>query len=193
MRLVLENLPRAYATPDDLEARANMMSRPPWGLWPSRKGLGAIHSLSHPVGAVYNTHHGTTNAVVMPMVLDFNRAAIEDRKRNHAITNPQAHPGADVVLRAGAGDDEHAALALLHPVDLVVAAEFAPGDRRPGRPGRVPAGSVRGARRGMTAPLAARDSGRLPKAVWPPCPLALPRRMFERPMKLATKAVAGLR
>jgi alcohol dehydrogenase class IV len=42
-----------------------------------QKGLGAIHSLSHPVGAVYNTHHGTTNAVVMPMVLDFNRPAIE--------------------------------------------------------------------------------------------------------------------
>ena len=44
-----------------------------------QKGLGAIHSLSHPVGAVYGTHHGTTNAVVMPMVLDFNRPAIEDR------------------------------------------------------------------------------------------------------------------
>ncbi|MGL6211644.1 MAG: iron-containing alcohol dehydrogenase, partial [Paracoccaceae bacterium] len=44
-----------------------------------QKGLGAIHSLSHPVGALYNTHHGTTNAVVMPMVLDFNRSAIEAR------------------------------------------------------------------------------------------------------------------
>ncbi len=44
-----------------------------------QKGLGAIHSLSHPVGAVYGTHHGTTNAVVMPMVLEFNRPAIEDR------------------------------------------------------------------------------------------------------------------
>jgi alcohol dehydrogenase class IV len=44
-----------------------------------QKGLGAIHSLSHPIGAVYNTHHGTTNAVVMPMVLDFNRRAVKDR------------------------------------------------------------------------------------------------------------------
>ena len=43
------------------------------------RALGAIHSLSHPVGAVYGTHHGTTNAVVMPMVLDFNRHAIENR------------------------------------------------------------------------------------------------------------------
>ncbi|MCC5968127.1 MAG: iron-containing alcohol dehydrogenase [Natronohydrobacter sp.] len=79
MRLVLENLPRAYATPDDLEARAHMMSAAAMGAVAFQKGLGAIHSLSHPVGAVYNTHHGTTNAVVMPMVLDFNRPAIEDR------------------------------------------------------------------------------------------------------------------
>lgn len=79
MRLVLENLPRAYATPDDLEARAHMMSAAAMGAVAFQKGLGAIHSLSHPVGAVYNTHHGTTNAVVMPMVLAFNRPAIEDR------------------------------------------------------------------------------------------------------------------
>lgn len=79
MRLVLENLPRVYATPDDLDARAQMMSAAAMGAVAFQKGLGAIHSLSHPVGAVYNTHHGTTNAVVMPMVLDFNRPAIDDR------------------------------------------------------------------------------------------------------------------
>ena len=79
MRLVFENLPKVYATPDDLEARANMMSAAAMGAVAFQKGLGAIHSLSHPIGAVYNTHHGTTNAVVMPMVLDFNRPAIEDR------------------------------------------------------------------------------------------------------------------
>ena len=53
--------------------------RPPWGAVAFQKGLGAIHSLSHPVGAIYNTHHGLTNAVVMPAVLVFNREAIEDR------------------------------------------------------------------------------------------------------------------
>ncbi len=79
MRLVLENLPRAYATPDDLDARAQMMAAAAMGAVAFQKGLGAIHSLSHPVGAVYNTHHGTTNAVVMPMVLEFNRPAIEER------------------------------------------------------------------------------------------------------------------
>jgi alcohol dehydrogenase class IV len=79
MRLVFENLPLAYAEPGNLEARAHMMSAAAMGAVAFQKGLGAIHSLSHPVGAVYNTHHGTTNAVVMPMVLDFNRPAIEER------------------------------------------------------------------------------------------------------------------
>ncbi len=79
MRLVFENLPKVYDNPNDLEARAHMMSAAAMGAVAFQKGLGAIHSLSHPVGAVYGTHHGTTNAVVMPMVLDFNRHAIEDR------------------------------------------------------------------------------------------------------------------
>ncbi|MBP9952273.1 MAG: iron-containing alcohol dehydrogenase [Cypionkella sp.] len=79
MRLVFENLPKVHANPNDLEARAHMMSAAAMGAVAFQKGLGAIHSLSHPVGAVYGTHHGTTNAVVMPMVLEFNRAAIEDR------------------------------------------------------------------------------------------------------------------
>ncbi|MBP6679452.1 MAG: iron-containing alcohol dehydrogenase [Paracoccus sp.] len=79
MRLVNEYLPRAYRTPDDLEARAQMMAAAAMGAVAFQKGLGAIHSLSHPVGAVYGTHHGTTNAVVMPMVLDFNRPVIEAR------------------------------------------------------------------------------------------------------------------
>ena len=77
MRLVFENLPLVYANPQDLQARAHMMSAAAMGAVAFQKGLGAIHSLSHPVGAVYGTHHGTTNAVVMPMVLTFNRAAIE--------------------------------------------------------------------------------------------------------------------
>jgi hypothetical protein len=79
MRLVFENLPKVYANPADIEARAHMMSAAAMGAVAFQKGLGAIHSLSHPVGAIYNTHHGTTNAVVMPMVLDWNRPAIEGR------------------------------------------------------------------------------------------------------------------
>ncbi len=77
MRLVFENLPKVYADPNDLDARAEMMSAAAMGATAFQKGLGAIHSLSHPIGALYNTHHGTTNAVVMPMVLTFNRPKVE--------------------------------------------------------------------------------------------------------------------
>ncbi|MEI2299701.1 iron-containing alcohol dehydrogenase [Ensifer sp. MJa1] len=79
MRLVKEYLPRAYKDGADIEARANMMSAAAMGAVAFQKGLGAIHSLSHPVGAIYNTHHGMTNAVVMPPVLRFNRPAIEEK------------------------------------------------------------------------------------------------------------------
>ena len=79
MRLVKEYLPVAYDDGDDLEARGHMMSAAAMGATAFQKGLGAIHSLSHPIGAVHHTHHGTTNAVVMQPVLRFNRAAVEDR------------------------------------------------------------------------------------------------------------------
>ena len=79
MRLVMTYLPRAYATPDDLEARAHMMSAAAMGATAFQKGLGAIHAMSHPVGAVFNTHHGTTNAVCMPAVLTFNADTIRGR------------------------------------------------------------------------------------------------------------------
>ena len=79
MRLVKEYLPRAFADGNDLEARAHMMSAAAMGATAFMKGLGAIHALSHPIGAFYNSHHGTTNAVVMAPVLTFNRAAIETR------------------------------------------------------------------------------------------------------------------
>lgn len=77
LRLVKEYLPRAYANGEDLEARAHMMSAAAMGATAFTKGLGAIHALSHPLGAMYHTHHGTTNAVCMPAVLQFNRPAIE--------------------------------------------------------------------------------------------------------------------
>jgi len=79
MRLVKEYLPRAYRDGADIEARAHMMSAAAMGAVSFQKGLGAIHALSHPVGAIYNTHHGTTNAVAMPAVLRFNRPAIADK------------------------------------------------------------------------------------------------------------------
>ncbi|MBL4811339.1 MAG: iron-containing alcohol dehydrogenase, partial [Rhodobacteraceae bacterium] len=78
MRLVKEYLPRAYADGTDIEARGQMMAAAIMGATAFQKGLGAIHAISHPIGAVHHTHHGTTNAVVMPMVLQFNRPKIVD-------------------------------------------------------------------------------------------------------------------
>ncbi len=79
MRLVKDNLPVAYSNGSDITARANMMSAASMGATAFQKGLGAIHALSHPVGAVHHTHHGTTNAVFMPAVLKFNESAIRER------------------------------------------------------------------------------------------------------------------
>ena len=79
MRLVKQYLPRAYADGSDIQARSHMMSAAAMGATAFQKGLGAIHALSHPIGAVHHTHHGTTNAVCMPAVLKFNASAIAER------------------------------------------------------------------------------------------------------------------
>jgi len=79
MKLVVENLPLAYKDGSHIDARANMMSAAAMGATAFQKGLGAIHALSHPIGAHHHTHHGTTNAVCMPAVLKFNADAIRDR------------------------------------------------------------------------------------------------------------------
>lgn len=79
MRLVKEYLPRAYADGSDIEARSRMLAAASMGATAFQKGLGAVHSISHPVGAFYNTHHGLTNAIVLPYVMVFNRPAIEEK------------------------------------------------------------------------------------------------------------------
>ncbi|UWR43943.1 iron-containing alcohol dehydrogenase [Phaeobacter inhibens] len=84
MRLVKDYLPRAYADGSDIEARAQMMSAAAMGATAFQKGLGAIHAMSHPIGALFNTHHGTTNAVCMPAVLAFNAPEIADRFKTAA-------------------------------------------------------------------------------------------------------------
>jgi alcohol dehydrogenase class IV len=79
IRLVKEYLPRAAKDGTDIEARAQMMSAAAMGATAFQKGLGAIHALSHPVGALYDTHHGLTNAVFMPYVLAFNKKASKEK------------------------------------------------------------------------------------------------------------------
>ena len=79
MRLVRDWLPVAVRDGGNLEARSNMLAAAAMGAVAFQKGLGAIHSVSHPMGALYDKHHGLLNAVVMPYVLAFNQQAIEGR------------------------------------------------------------------------------------------------------------------
>ena len=79
MKIIKDNLVKVFNNGNDIEARANMLVTSCMGSIAFQKGLGAIHSLSHPVGAIYNTHHGLTNAVFMPYVLKRNEKAIRDK------------------------------------------------------------------------------------------------------------------
>jgi len=79
LRHISTALPRAVANGMDIEARGHLMVAASMGAVAFQKGLGAIHSLSHPVGAMYNTHHGMTNAVFLPYVLMYNRDSIQDK------------------------------------------------------------------------------------------------------------------
>jgi alcohol dehydrogenase class IV len=79
MRLIHDYLPRAFADGGDIEARAQMLAAASMGAIAFQKGLGGVHAISHAVGARYDTHHGLTNAVVVPYILRLNRPVIEDR------------------------------------------------------------------------------------------------------------------
>jgi len=79
MRLVKNALPIAVADGRDIEARADMLAAASMGATAFQKGLGGIHAISHAVGATYDTHHGLTNAIVMPYIMEVNEAAIAER------------------------------------------------------------------------------------------------------------------
>ena len=79
MRLIHRFLPRAYADGKDIEARAQMLAAASMGATAFQKGLGGVHAIAHPVGSWFNTHHGLTNAVILPYVMTFNRPAIDDK------------------------------------------------------------------------------------------------------------------
>lgn len=79
MRLAAKHLPEAVSDGNNMEARTHMMSVAAMGATAFQKGLGGVHAISHTVGAMYDTHHGLTNAVVMPYVVRANRSAIEDQ------------------------------------------------------------------------------------------------------------------
>ena len=98
LRLIHRWLPVAVRDGADLSARAHMLAASSMGAAAFQKGLGAIHALSHPVGAVLDTHHGLTNGVVMPYVLSFNREAIEERMTRLAAYLGLPDPSFDAVL-----------------------------------------------------------------------------------------------
>jgi len=79
MRLVRDWLPAVFADGSNIEARSHMLVASSMGATAFQRGLGAIHALAHPLGALYDAHHGTLNAVLMPYVLAANRPAIEER------------------------------------------------------------------------------------------------------------------
>lgn len=79
VRLVKQALPTATHQGSNIDARAKMMAAAAMGATAFQKGLGGMHALAHPIGAVFDTHHGLTNAILMPYVLRFNRSAIERR------------------------------------------------------------------------------------------------------------------
>ncbi len=79
MRLVKDNLETAVGNGHDLNARMNMLSASSMGATAFQRGLGAMHALAHPLGAVYDAHHGMLNAILMPYVLRANETAIADK------------------------------------------------------------------------------------------------------------------
>ncbi len=79
MRLIQTYLPRACDNGRDIEARSRMLTAASMGATAFQKGLGGVHAIAHPVGAYFNTHHGLTNAIVLPYVIVHNRPAIEAR------------------------------------------------------------------------------------------------------------------
>jgi alcohol dehydrogenase class IV len=98
MRLIKEWLPAACADGSNLEARGQMLVASTMGATAFQKGLGAMHSLSHPCSANLDTHHGLTNGVVMPYVLVFNRRAIKDKMKRLASYLGLKRPSFGAVL-----------------------------------------------------------------------------------------------
>jgi alcohol dehydrogenase class IV len=95
MRLIHQYLPRACANGTDIEARAQMLAAASMGATAFQKGLGGVHAIAHPVGSWFNTHHGLTNAVLLPYVMTFNRSAIEEKTEVIARVLNLPAPGFD--------------------------------------------------------------------------------------------------
>ncbi len=98
MRLIHRYLPRACADGKDIEARAQMLAAASMGATAFQKGLGGVHAIAHPVGSWFNTHHGLTNAVILPYVMTYNRNAIQAKTEIIARVLNLPQPGYDGFL-----------------------------------------------------------------------------------------------
>jgi alcohol dehydrogenase class IV len=98
MRLIHRYLPRACADGKDIEARAQMLAAASMGATAFQKGLGGVHAIAHPVGSWFNTHHGLTNAVILPYVMTYNRNAIAGKTEIIARVLNLPEPGYDGFL-----------------------------------------------------------------------------------------------
>ncbi|GMR17004.1 MAG: iron-containing alcohol dehydrogenase [Gammaproteobacteria bacterium] len=107
LRLIRNFLQRAVSDGSDIEARGAMLAAAAMGATAFQKGLGGVHALSHPLGALYDTHHGLSNAVFLPYVLAFNRPAIEPAMQRLAawlgLPEPSFAAVADWILSLRAG------------------------------------------------------------------------------------------
>lgn len=149
IRLVKENLVTAVKDGKNVEARAHMMAAAAMGATSFQKALGAIHALSHPVGSLHDTHHGLTNGVFMPYVLNFNRKAIEPQIKRLAAyigLRPSFRAFMDFVLElreqvgvphtlAGlkVGDENVDAIVAMAPKDPTAGGNPVPLDKRGAR------------------------------------------------------------
>jgi len=98
MRLVAHYLPRACDNGGDLDARAQMLAAASMGATAFQKGLGGVHAIAHPVGSFFHTHHGLTNAVLLPYVMHHNRRAIQDKCAHIARVLDLSSPGFDGLM-----------------------------------------------------------------------------------------------
>jgi len=98
IRLVSEYLPRAVDNGSDITARMQMITASSMGATAFQKGLGAMHALAHPLGALYDAHHGLLNAVLMPYVLLVNRPAVGNKLERSARYLNLPNPGFDSFL-----------------------------------------------------------------------------------------------
>ncbi len=99
MRLISQSLIRTFEDGSDIEARAHMMVASLMGAAAFQKGLGAMHAMSHPIGAHLKAHHGLINAIVMPYVLEHNKTAIELKMKRLSQVLELAEPGTNAVIR----------------------------------------------------------------------------------------------